>query len=601
MQHLSLPYQCLRTSLLVLLLVLLHSCTSSQRLAADPSAVRPDATLRAAQDQHFQSLYLEALRQKHAKHYDAALDLLNEALRLQPQAVEVLHELSNIWLNHMPYTNSMTDSIGERYLDTALQLQPHNLSLLKSNLERLEKHLNYEELVHTLQEIISISHEKQYYTKLLNFYVIFGDLDKALQTIEEIEKREGESTDTSLEAFRIFLYQKKYTKALHIASRLENMDPNNLMFAVLPLQIYTVQYDMPKAYAQCDTLRQRFPNKIEIQHVLYRVYQTFKDSAKTDEMLHKLLLNDDIHPEEYRELLMKEKVPQDLAKGDTFGITPYIKDLVHHKMVDYDVVELAYSYLEYLKEPTDSLTHFLDIFLERLPKDKQLRYLALYKAGRNKDYARMRKLSKEGLKFFPHDINLYDTYYRLLLQDDQKQKALDCIQTAAKMCDSASDSTHILCQMYSMAAYLYSEEGDTLQALDYYERAVNSSGCEGIVFNNYAYLLAQQGIQLDKAEQMVKMSLDLNPSSPHSLDTYAYILLLKGEDEKALEQANLALHYAEKDQIPLTNYYQRLGQIYESLGQTSAALTAYQSALKSTQDTTEQKTLQERIKACSTH
>ena len=53
------------------------------------------------------------------------------------------------------------------------------------------------------------------------------------------------------------------------------------------------------------------------------------------------------------------------------------------------------------------------------------------------------------------------------------------------------------------------------------------------LMNSYAYRLAVDGRNLDKAEQMSKRTIKAEPDNPYYLDTYAWILHRMGRDDEA--------------------------------------------------------------------
>ena len=55
-----------------------------------------------------------------------------------------------------------------------------------------------------------------------------------------------------------------------------------------------------------------------------------------------------------------------------------------------------------------------------------------------------------------------------------------------------------------------------------------------LMLNNYAYYLALQGVELEKALAMSRRTIEAQPDEPNSLDTYAWILHLLGRDAEAL-------------------------------------------------------------------
>ena len=69
------------------------------------------------------------------------------------------------------------------------------------------------------------------------------------------------------------------------------------------------------------------------------------------------------------------------------------------------------------------------------------------------------------------------------------------------------------------------------------------------VLNSYAYLIATQGGDLKKAEQMSALTIREEPNNPYYLDTYGWILHLQGEDELALFYLKRALWNATEESV----------------------------------------------------
>ena len=61
--------------------------------------------------------------------------------------------------------------------------------------------------------------------------------------------------------------------------------------------------------------------------------------------------------------------------------------------------------------------------------------------------------------------------------------------------------------------------------------------------NNYAYYLAEQGLELEKALAMSRRTIEAEPDEANSLDTYAWILHLLGRDREALPYMERALQH----------------------------------------------------------
>jgi tetratricopeptide (TPR) repeat protein len=73
----------------------------------------------------FEYFYIEAARQQSAGHYDAAFDLLQHALSINPQASEAYFELASY------YSAMKNDSLGLVCLEKAARLNPESDTYLE--------------------------------------------------------------------------------------------------------------------------------------------------------------------------------------------------------------------------------------------------------------------------------------------------------------------------------------------------------------------------------------------------------------------------------------------------------------------------------------
>ena len=81
-----------------------------------------------------------------------------------------------------------------------------------------------------------------------------------------------------------------------------------------------------------------------------------------------------------------------------------------------------------------------------------------------------------------------------------------------------------------------------------YERVLELDPLNTLVLNNYAYYLAINGGDLNKAERMSAITIREEPNNPTCLDTYGWIMHLQGQDELARFYLNKALQNASTDE-----------------------------------------------------
>ncbi|MDE7407821.1 MAG: tetratricopeptide repeat protein, partial [Muribaculaceae bacterium] len=114
-------------------------------------------------------------------------------------------------------------------------------------------------------------------------------------------------------------------------------------------------------------------------------------------------------------------------------------------------------------------------------------------------------------------------------------------------------------------------------AFVYYGRALAVDPGNLSALNNYAYYLACEGKDLDKAQRMIARVIAAKPSDPTSLDTYAWVMFRQKDYAKAKEFIDLALA---NDQDPGEEILHHAGDIYFMAGDPDKAVEMWERALK---------------------
>ena len=115
------------------------------------------------------------------------------------------------------------------------------------------------------------------------------------------------------------------------------------------------------------------------------------------------------------------------------------------------------------------------------------------------------------------------------------------------------------------------------EAYQAYEKAIETYGNNVGALNNYAYYLSLEKRDLDKAEEMSYKTVKAEPENGTYLDTYAWILFVKGN----YTQAKLYIDMAMKaDGDKSADVVEHCGDIYYMAGETAAAVEYWKQALE---------------------
>jgi len=133
------------------------------------------------------------------------------------------------------------------------------------------------------------------------------------------------------------------------------------------------------------------------------------------------------------------------------------------------------------------------------------------------------------------------TRYRIYAMSDKPKKALKAIDDYLE-----TDPTNLRFLLFRIE--IMEQLGAKKKELfAYYDLVLAIDPYNLMVLNNYAYYLATHGGDLTEAERMSAITIHEEPNSPVYLDTYGWILHLKGQDELALFYLQRALWNAREE------------------------------------------------------
>ena len=234
--------------------------------------------------------------------------------------------------------------------------------------------------------------------------------------------------------------------------------------------------------------------------------------------------------------------------------------------IDQERYADAYTLLLFCNalKPNDAQTrYYLGIMYQGLGKHEEAlqsfeqAYRATTKGARSEDLlSRLQRVYmansqwKEALKIQDEldDLNGYDAYsaitrYRIYAMSAQPQKAIKEIDRYLK-----TDPNNLQFLLFKLEL-MEQTNAKPKQLIAMYKRILAVDPYNLMVLNNYAYFLATHKGDLNEAEQLSALTIREQPNNPVFLDTYGWILHLKGQNDLALFYLNRALWNASEETI----------------------------------------------------
>ena len=197
---------------------------------------------------------------------------------------------------------------------------------------------------------------------------------------------------------------------------------------------------------------------------------------------------------------------------------------------------------------------------------KRLRAQTLADAGRSEE---AEELMETLISDFPEDELIYVLLSTVRMQDGDFQGALHALERSGGAVDPSSEA--ILLQR----SLVLERMGDVAAARATLEDMIEKDPKNHVALNNLGYLLAGQGVELDRALGYVKRALEMQPYQGSYLDSLGWIYFLKGD----LERAERFLRESARTNYKSAEVQEHLGYLNSALDRPEEALGHFRAAL----------------------
>ena len=188
------------------------------------------------------------------------------------------------------------------------------------------------------------------------------------------------------------------------------------------------------------------------------------------------------------------------------------------------------------------------------------------------DLGAAERIFRAATEIDPDNLTAYDQlayFYRVTGRLDET------IATYEKAVAVKPDSA----RLHHFLAVLYELDERNGLAIEHYGKAVEQDGSMAASMNNLAYLLAEDGEDLDRALDLAQRSKALLPDSPNAADTLGWVLYKRGTPSAAIGYLREAEDGMESSDDDLGTLRHHLAQAYEATGDTDKAIASRERAM----------------------
>ena len=527
---------------------------------------------------HYSLFFLEAVCQRGKGNHDAAFDLLQHCVTLNPEAAEAWYFLAQYY-GSMKQQDKMLDCLVKAY-----ELSPSNATYTETLAQAYVSIQRYDEAIGVFEQLVEREPDRDDVLGMLfELYNRSDQLDKAVDALERIEALDGKNERLTMAKSELFTRQGNKKAAIAEMKSLADQYPNDLNYRVMYGDALLQNDQKQQALAVYQEVLKEEPQNVPALLSMVGYYAAEGDTEKADEMNERLLLNEDVETDTRLEIMRREVMNDLQSQGDSTRILRLFHKVLSMPDPEPDMALMCATYMKLREMPKDSINSMYELVLNMVPDNAYARLQLVADAWDREDLDRVVELCKAARQYNPDDMAFY--YYQgfAYYRQDDIDHALDAFQNGVSVITSESNPD-LASDFYEVMGELLYKKGKVREAFAAYDSCLVWKADRINCLNNYAYYLSELDEQLEKAEQMSFKTIKAEPENATYLDTYAWILFKQGRYAEAKIYIDQTLQYDPDASAVLLEH---AGDIYAKCGEMTQAVSYWEQSLAKASDDSE--------------
>jgi tetratricopeptide (TPR) repeat protein len=486
----------------------------------------------------------------------------------------------------------------------ALEYDPSNATAYYKIAQIYLKGNDKEKAIFNVQRAIKLSDTNKYFYLLLaDIYTKQSNFEDAAVTYENMIQNCKKADEYLFELAAIYIYQENFDKALEIYNRIEEKFGLNEQVIAQKQKLYLKNSKLDMAIAEGQKLIDANPGESRYVIMLSEILISNNQSEKAVPYLEDLVEN---YPDNARALLILadyyrkngEVEKSNIYLNRAFGmpdleIQPKIQVLAGfiQKLPNDDLDQLATNLGNQIIQahPDDPRSYEINGDLNmRLGNDEKAltTYQKAVELGASnfgtwqnvlqmevkmEQYDKAISDGEKALELFPNQAGICWFLGTAYLAEKQYESAVEVLERGRKLSNANEE----------LKSYFNAQLGDSYNNLEMheksdaaYEAALAYNPANDHVLNNYSYFLSLRKEKLDLAKKMSGKLVSISPDNSTYLDTYAWVLFMRGEYKEAKVYIEKALEGTDISGTIIEHY----GDILFKLGDIDLAVKQWQKA-----------------------
>lgn len=570
--------------ILFFFVVLLTSC-GTVRKGVVPSE-EEETVLPVGDQRKYEHFFLETIRLEQQGRYDEAHEMLQHCLAICPTAPSALYKMSNYY-----FALGQKEKAAETLLD-AVDGEPDNYWYRQTLASYYQSSREYDKAIAVIEEMQQRfpKYNSELLPALVNLYGHTEQYNKVIDALARLEVITGKSERISMEKMRYYLLMGNKDAAFGEVEALAAEYPDNSYYRVLLADVYMNYGRVTEAEPILQSVLDEEADNGLAKVTLAQYYNQTNDTTRFLAMADSIMMAVEVD-EEFKIKMMTLFIREN---RDSVWLMDLFERSIALPQQSAQLGHLCVQYMLHRHQPEERVRPILLRILEIEPDHIPARSQLLSYAAQRNNVEEMVNICSEGIDYNPEVLDFY--YYKgigLCYYLDKPEEALEIFRQATRQIAEGSDA-EMVSDIYTAMGDILQESGKMNEAYVCYESALEYNPNNFLVLNNYAYFLAVENRDLEKAEQMSRRTIENEPDNATYLDTYAWIMYMMKHYDEALTYIMRAI---EGDPQPSTDLCEHAGDIHYRLGDTEQALHYWNKALNLQREAGEvDKNLEKKIK-----
>ncbi len=545
------------TTILILIIIFLSFSATSQTKRSKRKHKQKELTEKQRYEEA--DLFAQGIIKKETGNLQEALGLFELALEINPNDAAALYESARVLISMGRSDEGLVAA------NKAITIDPNNIWYKEYYAKASRINENYDDYVHAYEELVEGNpYDLNFLYELAFAYQFTGDYKNAILSYNKLEDIVGVNERMTIQKVEFHTKLGNPEEGIIEYEKLIATNPDDPRYYALLAEYCTKNNFDEKALWAYKKIVEINPNDPYV-HISLADY--YDKSGKKDLAFNELklgLANPELDLKTkinilvgyYRGVLTDEQKKQALElseilltvhKGDPVANTFYASMLYENK--EYEKAQPLFR--EIVKSGDASYVAW-----------EQLLFCDLYL----EDNEALANDSEECIDYFPN----YPLPYffagvgNFQLKDYVKAKAF--LESGKEF---VVNNNALLEQFYSTLGDTYNELESYDASYAAYDKVLKLNPNNTVVLNNYSYYLSLRNEHLDKAKEMSKKSVELDPYNSNNLDTYAWVLYKLEDYKGALEWIEKAYNNSGSASGVVLEHY---GDILIKLGEKEEAV-----------------------------